>query len=578
MILALALGGLGLGAAAAPLTTAEEVSPGRVLAAARGVEITMRDWEEFLAGESGQQMLASRFQSESQAEGAARSALLQLLLQRMAEREAQDHRLLESARGTATLALAEREALADWVEHARLPREIEVTEEEISEEFEARREEFEQPDSLQFQQIFLSFRGLSSEEIEAKRALAAEIVAELRDDPARISELAQEHSDSETTPKDRILGPIRPDQILPELAEPLWQLQEGEVSDPLPSPFGLHIFRVVQRLSGQRPPDVVRTSLRQRLVRERVQERIDAILAEASEELGLEMPPLPDEIEGDTPILGGAVTLTGAELAEVHDLDLTDVAQRERAVALARRAQRGAALALWARAQGWDEDPEAQRTLEQTRERIRDHLVWRHRAEQQPPPSEEEVRFLYESASPEFTTPDRALVRVLELRPARRAERGQRFSLLAILDQAEELRRRWEQGEPFEDLVRAHSTADDAAVGGEPRWVEPRGRDAAMFSSVATLATGEVSAPVRLEDGYLLVEVLGKEAGRQRSFEEVAPEIRRDLERRRNRSFRRRWTEELRGEVAWDLPPALFSRFTIEAASPEAVTSRPASP
>ena len=50
------------------------------------------------------------------------------------------------------------------------------------------------------------------------------------------------------------LGWVRPSMILPELRGRLDQMTPGSISDPIPSPVGVHIFKLRERRRGDEPP------------------------------------------------------------------------------------------------------------------------------------------------------------------------------------------------------------------------------------------------------------------------------------------------------------------------------------
>ncbi len=98
-----------------------------------------------------------------------------------------------------------------------------------------------------------------------------------------------------------------------------------------------------------------------------------------------------------------------------------------------------------------------------------------------------------------------------------------------------------EEGADFADLAQQHSV--DAATkdnGGDLGWF-PRGLIAAELDSAAfALQPGEVSAPIRLGEGYHIVQVLEREAARP-----LSEEMQMDLQR----AMFEQWLEELRAKA-----------------------------
>jgi hypothetical protein len=75
-------------------------------------------------------------------------------------------------------------------------------------------------------------------------ALAAKIAAELRVSPERFSELARVHSDDSATSEwSGSLGAVPATRVDPEILDVLAELRPGEVSRPVETTWGLHVFK-----------------------------------------------------------------------------------------------------------------------------------------------------------------------------------------------------------------------------------------------------------------------------------------------------------------------------------------------
>lgn len=75
------------------------------------------------------------------------------------------------------------------------------------------------------------------------------------------------------------LGTIGHNALPPELEQKVFALKTGEVSDPIPSRFGIHIFLV--RRHGTEPIDRVRASIAQRVQQQSTLDRIEALRKQA---------------------------------------------------------------------------------------------------------------------------------------------------------------------------------------------------------------------------------------------------------------------------------------------------------
>lgn len=104
-------------------------------------------------------------------------------------------------------------------------------------------------ETVQARQIIVSYRGSRLERNDLTRtkeealARASEAVAKLRNG-ASFEAMHREYGDN---PDNLDLGPLRRDSTPPDLAEAIFTLGDGEVSDPVETQWGYHIFQVVSR-------------------------------------------------------------------------------------------------------------------------------------------------------------------------------------------------------------------------------------------------------------------------------------------------------------------------------------------
>lgn len=103
----------------------------------------------------------------------------------------------------------------------------------------------------------------------------------------------QESDDQQTAPRGGVLGAARPEQLPPNIAAVVNTLQPGQISDPVQTEFGVHIFKV------ESPSiDELRPMLEQRIQREVMEETVGRLQKAAKVELepayfGPEPKPIP---------------------------------------------------------------------------------------------------------------------------------------------------------------------------------------------------------------------------------------------------------------------------------------------
>jgi parvulin-like peptidyl-prolyl isomerase len=550
---------------AAPISRQDKDEGSTALAEARGVTITPEDWSAAL--ERSPRIGEARFASRGEAEDHLKRVLLDLLSVEVNAREMEEAGLLEAPHMEAKVRDNRLTAIALWVRAEVLIPSIEIAEEDIRERYEEQIDLHSRPDRLRARHIFLDLSGLSEEEASAERTLARRIVAELREDPSRFDALEHEHSDSASENIGLTVGPLDRDRTHPEIAEALWELAEGEISDPLEGPFGLHIFRVEQRIRRGRTLEQQRVNIRSTIQREEVDRLLAAARASAETEHGLTLPSPPERIAFDTVIVGGHEAITGEDLALINDLDAEGLAALDRPVVnrMFRQLQTRALYLALGREAVVERSSELQREIELQRKHFiggDEGLIWDHRAEQAATITDEQVREIYDQNLDFYTEPERWLIRDLELRPAARGGSEESVPVREILEEAQAIRGAWEEGEPFDELIRHHSTAGDAEEGETARWVSFDQPDGFEFRPLrGHLATGEVSQPLRLSDGYRLVQLLEIERDHRRPFEEVEESIRDGLEQNRMRRIRYEFWQALEEETVWSISDEVISPF-----------------
>ena len=134
---------------------------------------------------------------------------------------------------------------------------------------------YTEPVSLTASHILLRTEGKDPVELQTQ---AEAIVAEARGG-ADFAELASQYSEDEGTKENGgDLGPISPGQMVPEFEGAAYALEQGEISDPISSMFGIHIIKATERAGGTSQPLAdVRDSIIDLLKQESADERAGAL-------------------------------------------------------------------------------------------------------------------------------------------------------------------------------------------------------------------------------------------------------------------------------------------------------------
>ncbi len=159
------------------------------------------------------------------------------------------------------------------IDAEELAKEIAVSETQLTEAFEQRQDEFNQPERRRLRQM------LFNDEDKAKKA--RERLAEGAD----FAETAKDMAGMDADALD--IGAMTREQILPELAETAFGLSEDGVGGPLKSPLGWHLIQVVGiEKGGQRTLAEVRQKLTRDIAREKAVDSLFSLANKLEDELG----------------------------------------------------------------------------------------------------------------------------------------------------------------------------------------------------------------------------------------------------------------------------------------------------
>ena len=149
-----------------------------------------------------------------------------------------------------------------------------LTDDEVRQYYDANLSQYRTPGQVRASHVLLRVDG-DDEEVAAR---AAEIAAEARRG-ADFADLAREHSQDETNAgAGGDLGLVERGRMVPEFENAAFALAEGEISDPVRSPFGYHVIHVTEKQEEVTQPFAeVRGAIENVLKRERSSARATAL-------------------------------------------------------------------------------------------------------------------------------------------------------------------------------------------------------------------------------------------------------------------------------------------------------------
>ncbi len=143
---------------------------------------------------------------------------------------------------------------------------IEVSEDEIRQYYTDSEDEFRTPETVTTRQILLHLPlEADPDTVEKRRTEAFAVIQEARSGKDFV-ELARQYSEDPSGEKGRLMGPFTRDEMVKPLAEAAFELEVGEISDPVRTLEGWHILKIEgYEPSAVKPIEQVRDQIVQRV-------------------------------------------------------------------------------------------------------------------------------------------------------------------------------------------------------------------------------------------------------------------------------------------------------------------------
>lgn len=154
---------------------------------------------------------------------------------------------------------------------------VSVTEAEITQYLEENRAKLETGLSFHARHILITPETASDAGWESAR-IKAEMLRTQLEDGADFIELAKQHSRDATATDGGDLGTLKRGELAPEIESELLALGPGEISRPVRSPLGFHVFRLESKDTLESPS--IRQQIRDILFRQQFDTRLEVWLRE----------------------------------------------------------------------------------------------------------------------------------------------------------------------------------------------------------------------------------------------------------------------------------------------------------
>lgn len=152
---------------------------------------------------------------------------------------------------------------------------VSVDTSEVEAYYQAHRGEFGRPDEAKVRHIFFRLEAAAeTSQVEAIYARATRVLQEARNG-SNFESLARRYSEDVTAVSGGDLGVIRRGQTLPGFEEVVFSMNDGEISDVVRTPNGLHIVRVEAVGKGTpRSLEEVKAEIQRRVLQEKMDKRL----------------------------------------------------------------------------------------------------------------------------------------------------------------------------------------------------------------------------------------------------------------------------------------------------------------
>jgi peptidyl-prolyl cis-trans isomerase SurA len=167
-----------------------------------------------------------------------------------------------------------KEILKNQLVSRQIRQRVNISPEEVQRYYEEHQSEFAQPAAVKVRHVFFALPATAGPD-DAERTLGK--VAEAKKRLASgedFEDVARDLSEGPEASEGGLLGTMRKGQMLPEIEEVAFSLQEGEVSDPVRSPAGVHILKVDEREDESKVAmDEVKEQIKERLYAQAIESR-----------------------------------------------------------------------------------------------------------------------------------------------------------------------------------------------------------------------------------------------------------------------------------------------------------------
>jgi peptidyl-prolyl cis-trans isomerase SurA len=167
-----------------------------------------------------------------------------------------------------------------------------ISHEEVAKYYEEHKKDFVRPETVVLREIFISTSGKPASDIPALRKKAENLRQRVQVNGDDFGQLAKRFSDGPTAKQGGELGSFERSQLDPKIAEQVFALNQGQMTNVIDTQAGFEILQVEQRyVAGLQPLDKVEPEITNRLYEQKMEPALRAYLKTLREDSYLKVKP-----------------------------------------------------------------------------------------------------------------------------------------------------------------------------------------------------------------------------------------------------------------------------------------------
>jgi parvulin-like peptidyl-prolyl isomerase len=180
--------------------------------------------------------------------------------------------------------------LADLFLKEEVYKKAEIKEKQLLDYYEKNKEKFQKPEAARLSHILIKVPPEASKEEKEKLKKKAENIYEKLKKGEDFAKLAWDSSDDPSRVKGGDMGVVHQGRLEPEVEGPAFALTKGEMSGIVPSLYGYHIFKALEKFPPQQLKfEEVKEKLKKELEEKAVEKRMESLVRTLKENAKIEI-------------------------------------------------------------------------------------------------------------------------------------------------------------------------------------------------------------------------------------------------------------------------------------------------